>query len=516
MEREQLRENMRTRKEVAVGDFMPFPYPEKGEPVENIALFERPSISIRTRLVMAFALSFAMCAAITIWSIYIAALVQEKIVFLETSGNYRIEIQQARRFEKNFLLYETNLPEAMEHLRNAEQILMENGETIGNILGASALAIMKAHAREYHSLLTELGRKRDPLERQDIEPKLREHGSQMISLALEFEREERESVRKMLSQARKIPFLFLAVLVVLMVFIAFFIKTQILGGLARFKKYTERIGRGNFTPIVPKRKYRDEFSMLAAAFNRMIQELDRRHNILVESHKLRAVGTLVAGVAHELNNPLNNTMLTATMLEEDFSTLDDKEKLSMVNDIIAETERSQKIVRNLLDFARESEMEIRPLQIEKILDDTIRLVVNQAKMAKVKIEKEFQGPLPPVHGDAQMLHQVFVNLILNAVDALPPHGTVRVSTFKTKEDGYVVVEVRDNGPGIPEHILPRIFDPFFTTKANGKGTGLGLSVSRGMVRKLGGYVLAESKAGEGTVFSVFLPATVVPSKYSSG
>ena len=114
-----------------------------------------------------------------------------------------------------------------------------------------------------------------------------------------------------------------------------------------------------------------------------------------------------------------------------------------------------------------------------------------------------------------MLKQVFINLILNAIEILPKKGEISVSTFKSKEEDYVVVEVKDNGPGIPEHVLPRIFDPFFTTKSKRKGTGLGLSVSKGILSKLGGYIKAESKAGEGASFKVYLPTTNVPSNISS-
>ncbi|MEJ2109885.1 MAG: ATP-binding protein [Acidobacteriota bacterium] len=267
--------------------------------------------------------------------------------------------------------------------------------------------------------------------------------------------------------------------------------------------------------MLPKRKYRDEFSRLALAFNQMIRELDKRHKILVESHKLRAVGTLVAGVAHELNNPLNNTMLTASMLEEDFPTLRDEDKLDMVQDIIKETERSKVIVRNLLDFARASDYRNVPMNLEILLENSVRLVHNRVKLAKIELETRMTADLPPVHGDEQALQQVFINLILNAVDALPPRGRILITAAKSRQAGFIEIKVIDNGPGIPEHILPRIFDPFFTTKVKEKGTGLGLSVSQGIVRRLGGNIDVESRPGTGTTFIVLLPTTEVPSSVSS-
>jgi signal transduction histidine kinase len=319
----------------------------------------------------------------------------------------------------------------------------------------------------------------------------------------------------MLNLAKRVPFYFISgLLILMMIFITFFTH-QLLVTLKRFMEYTKRIGEGDFSPIVPAKKYRDEFTQLAEAFNTMIKELNHKQSILLESHKLRAVGTLVAGVAHELNNPLNNTLLTAEMLKEDFSVLPDNDKLEMIDDLIGETERSQIIVRDLLDFARESETHIKPLAIEKIVTEATRLVGNQVKMAMVKLETDFEDNLPGTYGDEQLLKQVFVNLIINALDALPPGGKVSIGIHKDKKTDFLLVKVKDNGPGIPDHIQPRIFEPFFTTKKQGKGTGLGLSVSKGIIQKLGGYIHLESSSKSGTVIVVSLPAIESPSEIMS-
>ena len=476
---------------------------------------ERPSISIRTRLIIAFSVIFALCAIITIWSIITIAQVMDKIQFLETSDNYKAEIQEARRFEKNYLLYGTNLNDAEMHLQNAEKILIENEATIEKIIGKSDFNTMNKHLSDYHNLLTKIGGTHDELMKKNIENALRDHGSQMIETALNFEKKERESVNQMLALTYRIPFVFLILLLLSIIFVVSFLARQLLGTLARFMQYTERIGEGDFSPIPPHRKYRDEFSQLRMAFNKMIKEIDERERIMVESHKLRAVGTLVAGVAHELNNPLNNTMLTAAMLQEDFSNMKDDEKLEMVKDIINETERSQKIVRNLLDFAREGEAKLITLDLNEIVEGSVKLVANQIKLSQITLIKNFATNLAPIYGSIQMLQQVFINLILNAVEVLPKKGTITINTYKSKEEDYEVVEISDNGPGIPEHILPRIFDPFFTTKAKRKGTGLGLSVSKGIINKLGGYIKAESEQGSGASFKIFLPTTNIPSNISS-
>jgi signal transduction histidine kinase len=483
--------------------------------IDNSALLQRPYISIRTRLLIAFSLIFALCVIISIWTIFTIGEVTDKIYFLETSSNYTTEIQNARRFEKNYLLYGTNLDDALMHAEMAEKILNDHSTTIEKTLGTSEFKTIKKNLTDYHLLLQKLGQTINSNEKDKIEIELREHGSEMIATALEFDKIERDSVDNMLALAYKIPFIFLILVLLSIIFIVSFLARQLLGTLSRFMRYAERIGEGDFSPITPQRKYRDEFSQLALTFNKMIKEIDHRENILVESHKLHAVGTLVAGVAHELNNPLNNTMLTASLLMEDFNSIDDKEKEEMIEDILHETERSQKIIRNLLDFARESDVKLVPLILNDIINGSIRLVANQLKLRKINLITEFSENLAPIHGDAQMFQQVFINIVLNAVDVLPEKGTIIIRTYKSKNEDYLVVEIKDNGPGIPEHILPRVFDPFFTTKSLKKGTGLGLSVSKGIVSKLGGYITVESKLGEGAVFRVFLPTTNLPSAISS-
>ncbi|MBW2345215.1 MAG: HAMP domain-containing histidine kinase, partial [Deltaproteobacteria bacterium] len=271
----------------------------------------------------------------------------------------------------------------------------------------------------------------------------------------------------------------------------------------------QRIASGDFTPITPVSRYCDEFTNLAIAINQMILELENQEAVLVQSHKMRAVGTLTAGVAHELNNPLNNITLTAHMLLEDYEDLEDDERRDMVTDIINESGRSKKIISNLLDFARESSSQMESLDLTELLKDTVALASNQIKLSGIKIAFETTGNLPRVHGDDQQLRQVFLNLLLNAVDASSKGDRIQILILPADNPRYVAVKVIDTGTGIPEHILMSIFDPFFTTKEKGKGTGLGLSVSQGIVGKHGGRIRVASKEGEGTTFTVTLPITTI-------
>jgi signal transduction histidine kinase len=225
---------------------------------------------------------------------------------------------------------------------------------------------------------------------------------------------------------------------------------------------------------------------------------------------LKAVGTLTAGVAHELNNPINNIVLTASCLQEDYEDLSDEERLDMVMDLVGESDRAQRIVRNLLDFARESTIRQEPINTQHLVEETLRLATNQIKLAKVKVRGEIDANLPPIHGDFQQLTQVLLNIVLNALDAMPDGGTLTISIRTPRGRDHIDLEFADTGTGMPEHVLANIFDPFFTTKPGVKGTGLGLSVSLGITRQHGGDILVRSSPGEGTAFTVRLPTAMVP------
>ncbi|MCK9174414.1 MAG: ATP-binding protein [Desulforhopalus sp.] len=477
---------------------------------KEIPLIQGPSMSIRVKVTISFSLFFILSAIIIGWSYGILTKLEHKIEFLEISGKYMVEIQQARRFEKNYLLYSTNLDDALTSLKKADAIVTSNSDKIEKILSQTHYTTMVSYMEKYHNQLLLVSRVENNRNRELLVPQLRKFGSQMVDFGSELVQKEQNSVKRMFLLARRIPLYFMSALFILMTFVLFFLMRQLIVTLKRFMDYTVRIGEGDFSPILWKRKYRDEFSQLAEAFNHMTRELDHNRQVIVESQKLRAIGTLVAGVAHELNNPLNNTLLTASMLTEDFKTLSDEEKLEMVDDIVNETERSRLIVKNLLDFAREGETQRTLLEVDKIVRESTRLVANQVKLAKVNLIVKSEKDLPLIYGDQQKLKQVFVNLILNALDALETRGTggdISINVKHGDRPDRVFITVHDNGPGIPEDIQDRIFDPFFTTKALNKGTGLGLSVSRGIIVKLGGKIRLDSAPGKGTTFIISLPTS---------
>ncbi len=483
--------------------------------VADRELEARPPFTIRMRLILALGVFFLLYLLLVIWAIGFLSRIHEKVLFLEVANLYTAEIQQARRFEKNYLLYGTNLEDAVEHARRARDLARTHGGRFESVAGPEQSRVMSDHVARYLRLLDDIARAPDRAARGAIEREIRDHGAAMVRLAIECMERERRGLDRMLYLARRVPWIFLGVLLLLMVLAFNFVARPIVGALSRFMTYAERIGRGDFTPITPARKYRDEFSKLALTLNRMMRAVDRQHRILVESHKMRAMGNLVAGVAHELNNPLNNILLTACLLREEGEALDETEREEMLEDLVSQSDRAKRIVQNLLDYARETESKLEALDLAAIIDHTLRLAGNQIRMKKVRMTLELPEDLPPVHGDRQLLGQVFLNLILNALDVLPEKGEIRIRAETGRQEGFLAVDVSDNGPGIPEHVLDRIFDPFFTTKPQGRGTGLGLAVSHGIMNKLGGDLLVRSTPGRGATFTVLLPVTTIPGTVSS-
>lgn len=486
------------------------------------ALLERPRVSIRTRLTVAFVLWFLLTLGLAIVSMVTLSQMANKLRFTEAVDHYTFEIQQARRFEKNYFLYHTNLTDALDHVHNAQAVLDRERSNIEAVIEDSGFQSMRLNLRRYEELLARLQildrlpEAEAAAEYQATEAGLRELGAIMVAEAEDLVQGERVAVDRMLALSQRIPLGILVLLIGVITYTAVVIRQQVLAPLNRMMKTTNRIAEGDFTPITPVRRYYDEFSHLAVAMNAMMIQLAHRHSLLVQAHKLKAVGTLTAGVAHELNNPINNIMLTASGLQEDYDELTVDERLDMVNDLVSESERAQRIVRNLLDFARESSVNLQPIDPQRLIEETLRLATNQIKLAKVKVRGEIDANLPAIHGDFQQLSQVLLNIVMNALDAMPDGGVLSISVRNPRGGDKIAMEFTDTGTGMSEQVLANVFDPFFTTKSGAKGTGLGLSVSQGIIRQHGGDILARSTPGEGTTFTVELPVAMVPAAQAGG
>ncbi len=223
---------------------------------------------------------------------------------------------------------------------------------------------------------------------------------------------------------------------------------------------------------------------------------------MARSEKLASIGRLAAGIAHEINNPLTSVLTFSSLLlrKADES---QREKLDI---IVKETTRCGEIVRELLNFARQSEPKKEACNINKIIVSALSLTKNQLKVSDSRINTavEFQE-LPPLMADRDQLLEVFINMVINALDAMPQGGDLMTKTRLLEDGKTIEISISDTGQGIPEEDLEKIFEPFFTTKEAGKGTGLGLAVSYGIIEAHKGSIDVKSEVGKGTTFIITLP-----------
>jgi PAS domain S-box-containing protein len=234
-----------------------------------------------------------------------------------------------------------------------------------------------------------------------------------------------------------------------------------------------------------------------------ITEKTRLEEQLMQTEKLSSIGLLAAGVAHEINTPLTGiSSYTQILLKEDAT--DGERRREILKKIEKQTVRASEIVGGLLSFSRLGGNEFTTVDVNRIIHDSLSLLDHQFDRSRVRVARDLYDNLPPVYGNTGKLQQVFVNLFLNARDAMPSGGELGIQTGM--DDSMGVVDISDTGGGIPRENLKRIFDPFFTTKGIGKGTGLGLAVSYGIIQEHGGGIFVESDAGNGTRFTLKLPA----------
>jgi signal transduction histidine kinase len=314
--------------------------------------------------------------------------------------------------------------------------------------------------------------------------------------------------------------LLLACLIAIVIgsFIVWFFVNRATQPLRELRDSAEAVGRGDFSRRVNIRS-RDECGELATAFNHMTENvqsaqaqlqqtvttLKTTQAQLIQSEKLSAVGEFVAGVAHELNNPLAAVMGFSEMLKD----ADVGEKHRRHLDLVFKAaRRCQKIVQSLLSFARRHQPERKPVSVNSLVEEVLEIVAYQLRTSNVEVVCQFAPGLPLVLADGHQIQQVILNLINNARQAIEAHQAAGCITISTElKNGFIRIGIQDSGPGIAPENLSRIFDPFFTTKEVGKGTGLGLSLCYGLVKEHGGNITVTSPPGGGAVFTVELPAT---------
>jgi len=358
--------------------------------------------------------------------------------------------------------------------------------------------------------------------------------------------------------------------IVLIVFGSFLLSRVLVKPLKDLVRLTQKISEGDFSQTIEVTS-KNEMGQLISSFNRMIEKLrENQESIdnylkslemankklkqaqeeLIRTEKLASIGRFAAGVAHEVGNPLGAILGYTSILEKDG--VDGEDAKDYLRRIEKEIERINRIVRELLDFAKPSKFEIKDIEVNKVVENTLSLLSHQKNFKNIETQLELQPDLPMVKGDESQLSQVLINILLNAIDAMPNGGNLKIQTENlvvdnlfgdefqplyprrrkadptesdysrmrkpdplssllskfSRGDSLVKINISDTGMGIEQENLEKIFDPFFSTKDPDKGTGLGLSISLRIIESMGGKISVESEVGKGSTFEIYFPAAM--------
>ncbi len=505
--------------------------------------------SIRQKITLGYYAIVAMIIGLTVFTFLELRYIEKKIIFGEAISEFFDTTLEIRRFEKNFFLYEqrSDYLENVKYASQAQDIIDNNIRGFATVATSDQISTLQVNLKQYKELMERYAAmdkrnaaKQHPSSSEGrlmIEGKIRASGKNIITIAEEISKTERRSLQMLLNNSQRILIFSIMILSVTVIAIGQVLSRMVVKPLKSLEESMGIIAEGKFEQVAIDSKDREIVS-LTKAFNKMLKELELHERHLIQSEKLASLGTLLSGVAHELNNPLSNISSSNQILMEEFKEarakhpagwpLDPSFSLELIAQINDQTDRARNIVRSLLDFSRDREFKKEKLSLRNIFEETIQFVKGQVP-TQIGITLAIADDIMIV-ADKQRIQQSFLNLIKNGIDAIGSgEGAITIKAEKhrviddiedekigiynylkyrgkcTIEEDTVDIEIRDSGTGIPLDILPKIFDPFFTTKDVGKGSGLGLFIVHEIIEEHDGCIAVDSEPGKGTTFLIRLP-----------
>lgn len=455
---------------------------------------------IRSKITFWFYLLLAFMIASSSITYWIVRVVEEKHFTIEKADVFLEDILEVRLMEKNYLLYrdKESMERWLEYLDAVSRQLVTNNELFVRLSSFAEITEIQHALDVYKATFVQF---QDPGADGDlIAEKIREQGSRLTTLTEELIVREHRTIHRLLALIRNSLLGGLPVFVLFFSAVAALLGKGIVSSLQQLERHAAKIAAGNFVELSNVGSDQ-EINNLVNAFNRMSRELKIRQQQLVRSEKLASLGTMLAGVAHEFNNPLSNISSSAQILAEELDAKDDIFALELVAQISAEANRAAAIVHTLLSLAREEKFQRNHYPLKPILQEILDLLRGQS-LKNIEIQLAVSDEIE-IFADKQKIQQVFINLLRNGIDALDGQGVITIRAWKNHGD--VKIAISDNGPGIPQKMQEKIFDPFFTTKDTGQGSGLGLFIVHDIIVQHGGRITVDS-AGKGAVFTIVLPA----------
>ena len=463
------------------------------------------SFNIRKKISVSF--TFFIITSTLIWSLNYFHHYQltKKIELIDEKINLLNTVLECRRYEKNFFLYfnRSDLEEAITYAGNAEKKQVDIIEKYENALRHLPILSHLSDLKEYKLSLARLLKidKQDP-ELKTLHKQIRAVGKKITDSIENIVLNERENIRILINKTNAFLYLALIAIFILTAVTGTFILLNVNTPLKKIEMAIHKIAKGDYTSI-PSISTGDIFESLVNSVNQMIEMLNRRSEQLVHAEKLAALGTLTSGVAHELNNPLNNMSTSVQILAEELEDSDMEYKRMLLRETEMQIDRARDIIKALLEFSRDRSFVPQIVNIKSMVQKTMKLIKGEIPSNVIQ-HFELKDSLEAKVGPYR-IQRVLMNLVINAVHAMEETGGELTIIAKQVDEDTFCFQVKDTGKGVSKEDMEKIFDPFYTTKDVGKGTGLGLSISHGIVESHGGRIDVESEIGKGSVFTVFLP-----------
>jgi two-component system, NtrC family, sensor kinase len=486
--------------------------------------------SVRQKITFGYYAVVAMIVGFSIFTFIELRLIDTRIISGEAISDFINAALEIRRFEKNYFLYGKDLDyrEAVQYVAKAEEILNDNRAGFVAVTDKERITALQNDLQTYAALMKRYAvETQKTLHRTVREDEIRKTGKEITTTAEEISKNERKNLQLHLDRYQQRLFLSILALSLFAIAIGQVLSRMVVKPLKTLEQRMGVIAAGTFQHVSIDSKDREIVS-LTNAFNKMLKELEWHERHLIRSEKLASLGTLLSGVAHELNNPLSNISSSNQILMEEIDDGNKDYQKELISQINEQTDRARNIVRSLLDFSRDREFKKEPLLLKKLLEETIQFIKGQVP-TKITVTLSVADDIMIV-ADKQRIQQAFLNLIKNAIDAIPAEtGAVDIRAARRRsltsvdserapvyhyvdyqgscalDEDAVDIEIRDTGSGIPPAILQKIFDPFFTTKDVGKGSGLGLFIVHEIITQHDGCIAVDSEPNKGTTFLVRLP-----------
>lgn len=462
--------------------------------------------SIRSKLFLSLLIISGLGIIATVSTIYSMWRIEDKIQIIESFFELNQKVLEMRRYEKNYLLYNNkeDLMSALDYIDQVRASIISVKQSFP--IGEEELQLFSDNELGKYELFSQqlMADEFSRISKKALENTLRTLGQDITKQIFDMDARARVRVEREVAIYQKIGVVILFWAILLGGILIFFLVRWIMRPLMAIREAAAQIIQGKmaFIPVNAAVSCSEEGVELVNSLNLMLRTINAKQDQLVQSEKLAAIGKVTAGIAHEINNPLNNISLTAEVLLEDLEGKENSEHMEMVHDILTQSDRARKVVHHLLEFSRNRKSQVTAhVDLVQLVDDSLALVKNQFRMSGVHYDFQHKDKPVEIIGNPHQLQQVLVNIMLNAVQAMSSGGLLRLQV--EAENGQALVTISDNGGGIRQEMLPHIFDPFFTTKND--GTGLGLSLSYAIIKEHQGNIEVDNKEGLGTTFRIILP-----------